>query len=91
MPIMLKDNQGVLTAPTPAQLAQLVTALGLEALYVPAPRSFADTSALEAALPSASSKEGMTALVGPSGSKVEYILLNGTWQKRAVIIIAGAV
>lgn len=45
---------------------------------------------LNSSHPPASSTEGSTALVGPMGSRVEYILLNGAWQVRAVVVIGGA-
>lgn len=47
-------------------------------------------SALNTQNPPGSTQEGTTALVGPAGSRVEYIMVNGAWQVRSVVVIGGA-
>lgn len=39
--------------------------------------------------PPATTTEGWTALVGPQGQRAEYININGSWQVRAAVVIAG--
>lgn len=48
------------------------------------------TAELNGFYPPATTQEGLTALVGPQGSRVEYININGSWQVRAAVVITGA-
>lgn len=59
----------------------------VSALQAMPERVYTSVELLNAALPPETSPEGMTALAGPSGSRVEYILINSAWQVRAAIVI----
>lgn len=90
MPIQLKDAQGNLIALTQSNIQTLHDGLSLPTTYAPIVKAYATLNELNAALPPGTTREGTVALVGAVGSRSEYILLNGAWQIRSVIVITGA-
>lgn len=90
MPIQLKDAQGNVVAMTAAHIQTIHDGLNLPTTYAPIAKTYATVSELNSSLPPGTTREGTVALVGVAGSRSEYVLLNGAWQLRSVIVITGA-